>query len=99
MSTAAATRPEIVHMTALERRAAIGLASISGLRMLGMFIVLPVFAIYAETLPGGRDRTLVGLALGAYGLTQALLQVPFGWASDRWGRRPVIYSGLLLFSI
>ena len=98
MSTAAATRPEIVRMTALERRAAIGLASISGLRMLGMFIVLPVFAFFAETLPGGRDRTLVGLALGAYGLTQAVLQVPFGWASDKWGRRPVIYSGLLLFA-
>jgi MFS family permease len=98
MSTAAATRPEIVRMTALERRAAIGLASISGLRMLGMFIVLPVFAFFAETLPGGRDRTLVGLALGAYGLTQAVLQVPFGWASDKWGRRPVIYSGLRLFA-
>ena len=57
--------------------------------MLGMFIILPVFALYAETLPGGRDHTLVGIALGAYGLTQALLQVPFGWASDRWGRKPV----------
>ena len=50
-----------------------------------MFIVLPVLALYAETLPGGRDHALVGLALGAYGLTQAVLQVPFGWASDRWG--------------
>ncbi|HET9046163.1 MAG TPA: MFS transporter [Casimicrobiaceae bacterium] len=85
-------------MTALERRATLALASISGLRMLGMFIVLPVFALFAETLPGGRDRTLVGIALGAYGLTQAVLQVPFGWASDRWGRRPVIYSGLALFA-
>ncbi|MEP7182549.1 MAG: MFS transporter, partial [Betaproteobacteria bacterium] len=53
---------------------------------------------YAETLPGGRDHTLVGLALGAYGLTQAVLQIPFGWASDRWGRKPVIVFGLVLFA-
>ncbi|MEP6677799.1 MAG: MFS transporter [Betaproteobacteria bacterium] len=98
MSNAAATRTPTVRMTALERRATLGLASISGLRMLGMFIVLPVFALFAETLPGGRDRTLVGIALGAYGLTQAVLQLPFGWASDKWGRRPVIYSGLALFA-
>ncbi len=92
--TAAATR-----MTAAERRATVGLAGIFGLRMLGMFIILPVFALYAETLPGGRDHMLVGLALGAYGLTQALLQVPFGWASDRWGRKPVIIAGLLIFAL
>jgi MFS family permease len=86
-------------MTAGERRATAGLASIFGLRMLGMFIILPVFALYAETLPGGRDHTLVGIALGAYGLTQALLQIPFGWASDRWGRKPVIVVGLLIFAL
>ena len=74
-------------MTRAERRATVGLAGIFGLRMLGMFIVLPVLALYAETLPGGRDHTLVGLALGAYGLTQAVLQIPFGWASDRWGTK------------
>ena len=85
-------------MTANERRATFGLAGIYGLRMLGMFIVLPVLAIYAETLPGGRDHALVGLALGAYGLTQAILQIPFGWASDRWGRKPVIVVGLVLFA-
>ncbi|MBK6336485.1 MAG: MFS transporter [Betaproteobacteria bacterium] len=85
-------------MTAGERRATFGLAGIYGLRMLGMFIVLPVLALYAETLPGGRDHTLVGLALGAYGLTQAILQIPFGWASDRWGRKPVIVAGLVLFA-
>ena len=84
-----------VRMTPVERRATIGLAGIFGLRMLGMFIVLPVFALYAETLPGGRNHTLVGLALGAYGLTQAMLQIPFGWASDRWGRKPVIVAGLV----
>ena len=88
-----------VKMTSAERRATAGLAGIFGLRMLGMFIILPVFALYAETLPGGRDHTLVGIALGAYGLTQALLQIPFGWASDRWGRKPVIVVGLLIFAL
>jgi len=88
-----------VSMTPAERRATFGLAGIFGLRMLGMFIILPVFALYAETLPGGRDHTQVGIALGAYGLTQALLQVPFGWASDRWGRKPVIVAGLLIFAL
>ena len=83
------------RMTPAERRATAGLAGIFGLRMLGMFIVLPVLALYAEALPGGRDHTLVGLALGAYGLTQAMLQIPFGWASDRWGRKPVIAVGLV----
>ncbi len=86
-------------MTPAERRATAGLASIYGLRLLGMFIVLPVFALYAQALPGGASHTLIGLALGAYGLTQALLQIPFGWASDRWGRKPVIYSGLVIFAI
>jgi MFS family permease len=82
-----------------EVRAIAGLASIYGLRMLGMFIILPVFAFYAEDLPGGDNYTLVGIALGAYGLTQAILQVPFGWLSDRFGRKPVIYGGLLLFAL
>jgi MFS family permease len=86
-------------MTAQELTASFGLAGLYGLRMLGMFVVLPVFALYAETLPGGSDRTLVGIALGAYGLTQALLQVPFGWLSDRWGRKRTIYLGLALFAI
>jgi predicted MFS family arabinose efflux permease len=63
-----------------------------------MFVILPVFAIYAEQLPGGTDLTLVGLALGAYGLTQSILQVPFGWWSDRYGRKPVIYMGLAIFA-
>jgi MFS family permease len=66
--------------------------------MLGMFVILPVFAIYAEGLPGGRDLTLVGLALGIYGLTQGCLQIPFGWWSDRYGRKPVIYAGLAIFA-
>jgi len=95
----AAATTAAVRMTRTERRATAGLAGIFGLRMLGMFIVLPVLALYAETLPGGRDHTLVGLALGAYGLTQAVLQVPFGWASDRWGRKPVIIAGLVIFAL
>jgi MFS family permease len=94
-----AARPAKVRMTADERRATVGLAGIFGLRMLGMFIVLPVLALYAEDLPGGRDHVMVGLALGAYGLTQAVLQIPFGWASDRWGRKPVIVAGLCLFAL
>src|SRR5678816_4037730 len=86
------------RMSAAELRAAISLASIFGLRMLGMFVILPVFAIYAEGLPGGDNLTLVGIALGIYGLTQALLQIPFGWWSDRYGRKPVIYAGLAIFA-
>ncbi|MDD5241674.1 MAG: MFS transporter [Sulfuricella sp.] len=86
-------------MTPIELRASVGLAGIFGLRMLGMFLILPVFAIYAQTLPGGGNHMLIGLALGAYGLTQAMLQLPFGMASDRWGRKRVIYFGLLLFVI
>ena len=88
-----------VRMSADELRASVSLASIFGLRMLGMFLILPVFAIYAETLPGGANLTLVGIALGAYGLTQALLQIPFGWWSDRYGRKPVIYAGLAIFAV
>jgi MFS family permease len=86
-------------MTAAERRASLGLASIYGLRMLGLFIILPVFALYAEQLPGGESHLLMGIALGAYGLTQAILQLPAGWMSDRYGRKPVIYGGLLVFAL
>lgn len=87
------------RMSAAELRASVGLAGIFGLRMLGMFIILPVFALYAEHLPGGQNHTLVGVALGAYGLTQAILQIPFGWLSDRWGRKRTIYLGLLIFAL
>ena len=86
------------RMSPQELRAAVSLSSIFGLRMLGMFVILPVFAIYAETLPGGDNLTLVGIAIGAYGLTQAALQIPFGWWSDRYGRKPVIYAGLAIFA-
>ena len=86
-------------MSALEVRASMSLASIYGLRMLGMFLILPIFSIYAETLPGGDSHLLIGLALGAYGLTQAMFQLPFGMASDRYGRKRMIYIGLVLFVI
>jgi MFS family permease len=85
-------------MTPFERRASIGLAGIYGLRMLGLFIILPIFALYAEKLPGGESHFLIGIALGAYGLTQAILQIPAGWLSDRYGRKPIIIAGLLLFA-
>jgi len=85
-------------MTPTELRASFALAGIFGLRMLGMFIILPVFALYAEQLRGGSNHTLIGLALGAYGLTQALLQIPFGRLADRWGRKPTIYLGLAIFA-
>jgi MFS family permease len=86
-------------MTPTELRASIGLASVYGLRMLGLFIILPIFAIYAEHLPGGENHLMIGIALGAYGLTQAILQIPAGWLSDHYGRKPVIYIGLILFAI
>src|SRR5262245_66515564 len=86
------------RMPPTELRAALSLSSIFGLRMLGMFVILPVFAIYAEGLPGGEHLTLVGIAIGIYGLTQAWLQIPFGWWSDRYGRKHVIYFRLASFS-
>ena len=82
-----------------EKRAGASLASIFALRMLGLFLILPVFAIHAQTIPGGDDMMLVGIALGAYGLTQALFQIPFGMAADTFGRKRVIIIGLLLFAL
>lgn len=67
--------------------------------MLGLFLVLPVFALEAAKLPGGNDPALVGLAMGMYGLTQGLLQLPFGVASDRFGRKRVMVIGLLVFAV
>lgn len=87
------------RMSAVELRASMSLASIYGLRMLGMFLILPIFSIYAETLPGGKNHLMIGLALGAYGLTQAMFQLPFGMASDRFGRKRLIYIGLVIFVI
>ncbi|MDH4322946.1 MAG: MFS transporter [Betaproteobacteria bacterium] len=86
------------RMSAQELRAGASLAGIFGLRMLGLFLILPVFAVHAPQLAGGDDLVLVGVALGAYGLVQAILQLPFGMASDRWGRKPVMVIGLALFA-
>ncbi len=85
-------------MTPSERRASGSLATIFAARMLGLFLVLPVFALEAARYPGGDDPALVGLAMGIYGLTQGLLQIPFGLASDRFGRKRVIIIGLLIFA-
>lgn len=85
-------------MTALEKRASFSLASIFALRMLGLFLILPVFAIEAARYPGGDDAAMVGLTMGIYGLTQAMLQFLYGLASDRIGRKRVIVFGLLVFA-
>ncbi len=67
--------------------------------MLGLFLVLPVFALEASKYPGGNDAAMVGLAMGLYGLTQAVFQLPLGMASDRWGRKRIIVGGLAVFAI
>ena len=85
------------ELASQERKAAVSLAMIYAFRMFGLFMILPVFALYAEHLPGATPL-LMGLALGIYGLTQALLQIPFGMWSDRIGRKPVIFIGLLIFA-
>ena len=85
-------------MTSQERRSSGALALIFALRMLGLFLVLPVFMLEARKYPGGDDPALVGLAMGIYGLTQAICQLPLGMASDRIGRKPVIVAGLLVFA-
>jgi MFS family permease len=87
------------RMTPKEMRASLSLASIFALRMLGMFLILPVFAEHAKTLPGGNSATLVGLAMGMYGLTQSFGQIPFGAASDKYGRKRIIIIGLVLFAL
>ncbi len=83
--------------TETERNATLALALIFTFRMLGLFMILPVFSFYAQHLPGATP-SLIGLSIGIYGLTQACLQIPFGMASDKWGRKPIILLGLLLFA-
>ncbi|MQU52579.1 MFS transporter [Pseudomonas sp. FSL R10-1339] len=90
--------PHSELMSSGETRAASGLALVFAFRMLGMFMVLPVLATYGMDLAGATPA-LIGLAIGAYGLTQAIFQIPFGVISDRIGRRPVIYLGLIVFAL
>ncbi len=99
MSSQPEPTPDPHRMTPLERKASFSLASIYAVRMLGLFMVMPVFAIEARHYVGGDDASAVGLALGLYGLVQALLQLPMGWAADRLGRKRVIVLGLLLFGV
>ncbi|WP_425468034.1 MFS transporter [Paraburkholderia guartelaensis] len=87
------------RMSAPELRATVSLAAIFALRMLGLFMIMPVFSVYAKTIPGGDNLLLVGIALGAYGVTQSLLYIFYGWVSDMVGRKPVIAAGLVIFAI
>ncbi|TVM07041.1 MAG: MFS transporter [Halomonas sp.] len=91
-------RHVFAHLLTSERRAISGLAGLYASRMLGLFMVLPVLALYADELSGATPL-LIGLALGIYGLTQACLQIPFGWLSDRFGRKRMIVIGLVLFGL
>ncbi|MEC4088288.1 MFS transporter [Pseudoalteromonas rubra] len=85
-------------LNSLEKRAAISLASVFAFRMLGLFMLMPVLAIYGQSLTD-VSPLWIGLAIGAYGLTQALLQIPMGWLSDKFGRKPIIVAGLIMFAI
>ena len=84
-------------MEKAELQASLSLASIFALRMLGLFLILPVFSVHAKTISTADQLALVGLALGVYGLVQACLHIPLGMLSDRWGRRPLVILGLVLF--
>lgn len=84
-------------MTPGERRATWGLGTVFSLRMLGMFMVLPVLTTYGMALQGASEA-LIGIAIGIYGLTQAVFQIPFGLLSDRIGRKPLIVGGLAVFA-
>ena len=87
------------HPPSLQTRSTLALALVFALRMFGMFSILPVLALHANNLPGGSSHVLIGIALGIDGLTQACLQIPSGLLSDRFGRKPVIYAGLMLFAL
>ena len=99
MSANVSIEPSSTRMSPVEVRASASLASIFSLRMLGMFLILPVFAVHAKLMPGGESATMVGLAMGMYGLTQSFGQIPFGAASDKYGRKRIIIIGLILFAL
>ncbi|MEJ6706169.1 MAG: MFS transporter, partial [Porticoccus sp.] len=83
-------------MNSLERKSLFGLAALYAFRMLGLFMLLPVLSLYADQY-SGNTTILIGVALGIYGLTQGLFQIPLGFLSDRIGRKPVIFAGMLVF--
>ncbi len=85
-------------LTKIERRITLTVISLMALRMIGLFLLIPVLPVLAMQFQGATP-TLVGLSIGIYGLTQAALQIPLGWLSDRWGRRPVILMGLVMFVV
>lgn len=99
MPTVTLTPPDESRMTPDERRSAFSLASIYAMRMLGLFMVMPVFMLEARHYEGGDDLSAIGMAMGVYGLVQACLQIPFGMAADRFGRKRVIYFGLALLAL
>lgn len=86
------------NLNNLEKRSIAALASVYGLRMFGLFLILPVLAVYAQQLDGASPM-LMGVALGVYGITQALFQIPFGMLSDKFGRKPIIIFGLVIFIV
>ena len=94
MTASASPVPDVLQRTELKTTGY--LATIFALRMFGLFMILPIFAVYGQQLEGATPL-LIGTAIGAYGLMQALLQIPFGMLSDRFGRRPLLLVGLLLF--
>lgn len=96
--TAATTKTPASGMSALEKRSAISLAGLYALRMFGLFAILPVLAIEAQSYAGATP-TMIGLALGIYGAGQAIFQLPFGMLSDRFGRKRMITIGLLIFAL
>src|SRR5690554_7765118 len=98
MSNASGSTSNTSIMNSIEKRAATSLASLYALRMLGLFMVLPVMMEEGQKLEGATV-SLLSLAMGIYGLTQALLQIPAGTLSDRFGRKPIIIGGLIIFAI
>ena len=88
----------MLNMLKTEKRAAFSLALVYAFRMIGLFMILPVFSLYANDYQGATPL-LIGLAIGIYGLTQGLFQLPFGFLSDRIGRKKMIVLGLLLFTL
>ena len=89
---------EQTNLNSLEKRAAVSLALIFSMRMLGLFMLMPILAIYGQELEN-VSPLWIGIAIGAYGLTQALFQIPMGWLSDRFGRRKIIVIGLIIFAL